>query len=183
MSELLEIIKNNIKNIKGEEEEDKKEIKEIISQTILTYNMEKISEKLKDKKKISEYIKKEFETKEKKEKKNDKYFQCYHKLMSSLAFFFNFVSVYEIVGILNSIYDIIRQEILYYIYHSPSTKKMTFREAIINNSFRTVPELEVEMISSIIGELLLKSLGLEISYVIFFFVNIICLIVLLLFPF
>lgn len=51
MSELLEIIKNNIKNIKGEEEEDKKEIKEIISQTILTYNMEKISEKLKDKKK------------------------------------------------------------------------------------------------------------------------------------
>ena len=103
--------------------------------------------------------------------------------MSLLAFFFNFVSVYEILGIINSLYDIIRQEILYYIYHSPSTKKMTFREAIINNSFRNVPELEVEMISSIIGELLLKSLGLEISYIIFYFVNIICLIVLLLFPF
>lgn len=47
MSELLEIIKENTKVIKGQKEEDKKKIKDIISQTILTYNMEKISLNLK----------------------------------------------------------------------------------------------------------------------------------------
>ena len=100
--------------------------------------------------------------------------------MGAFAYFFNFISVYEIIGILDSIYILLKQDIL---NRYTTTKKVTFKDAVINTSFREIPELEVEMLSSIIGELVLESLGLEISYAIFFTANCSLLIIILFFPF
>ena len=82
-------------------------------------------------------------------------FKWYFIIMGAFAYFFNFISVYEIIGILDSIYILLKQDIL---NHYTTTKKVTFKDAVINTSFREIPELEIEMLSSIIGELVLESL-------------------------
>ena len=82
------------------------------------------------------------------------------------AFFINLVGVYEIIIIMNSLFEIIKQDIF---FRFTNTKKITFHEALIQLSLRDIQETKIEIWSSIIGEIFLESLGLEISSAIFFF--------------
>ena len=70
------------------------------------------------------------------------------------AFFINLVGVYEIIIIMNSLFEIIKQDIFFLF---TNTKKITFHEALIQLSLRDIQETKIEMWSSIIGEIFLES--------------------------
>ena len=179
MSKILNSIIESTNTYDYYDKDFEEETKEIIGNNILRYDMKIISSNLKKTKNITDFIKNEYEKKNENNKKTEE-FKWYFIIMGAFAYFFNFISVYEIIGILDSIYILLKQDIL---NHYTTTKKVTFKDAVINTSFREIPELEIEMLSSIIGELVLESLGLEISYAIFFTANCSLLIIILFFPF
>ena len=146
-------------------------------------NIESLSLNINKVEYINDFLNQENEN-ENENKSNDIKKDCglwfLYYLIEFSAFFINLVGVYEIIIIMNSLFEIIKQDIF---FRFTNTKKITFHEALIQLSLRDIQETKIEMWSSIIGEIFLESLGLEISSAIFFFFNLICLFILYIFPF
>ena len=110
---------------------------------------------------------------EEKNKKCDFFIQFF-------ATFFNLISVYQIITIMNSLFQIVKED---FLGRFIKENKKTFFEHIVYDTFKNIPELEIEFWSSMIGSIILENLKIEISSFILFVINLGCLICLNLFPF
>ena len=127
--------------------------------------------------KSSEESKKNEEKKKKCDFKNN---PSFYFLMQSFATFLNLISVYQIITIMNSLFQIVKED---FLGRFIKENKKTFFEHLVYDTFKNLPELEIEYWSSMIGILLLEKLKIEISSIILFVINLGCLICLNLFPF
>ena len=102
MEEENQFSEENI-SIKKEKKEKAKEI--------LQHKLEKILEKLKNEKNknLDDFLENGNNKKENKEKKHLK---LNHIILQALATYFNLVSVYQIISIMNSLYQIIKEDFL-----------------------------------------------------------------------
>ena len=81
---------------------------------------------------------------------------------------------------MNSLFQILKEDLTSRFI---KVEKNNFFELIVHDSFKNVPEIEIEFWSSMISGILLENLKLELSSFIFFIINSSCLICLYLFPF
>ena len=156
----------------------KKEKKEKAKE-ILQHKLEKILEKLKDKKNknLDDFLENGTNKKENKEKKHLKW---QHIILQVLATYFNLVSVYQIISIMNSLYQIIKED---FLGRFIDQEKNIFFQHLVNQTFKVFPEIKIFFWSSMIGSILLSNLKLELSSFILFVLNFVCLFILYLFPF
>ncbi len=110
----------------------------------------------------------------------EKKITCKNFIILVIATFFNLISVYQIITIMNSLFQIIKED---FLARFVKENKKTFFEHIVYDSFKNIPEFEIEYWSSMIGSILLENLKIEISSLILFVINLVCLIFLYLFPF
>ena len=152
--DLLKKIENSSKNIEDKDENAEEKIKDIIGKNILMNNIESLSLNIKKVEYINDFLNQENENEN---KSNDIKKDCglwfLYYLIEFSAFFINLVGVYEIIIIMNSLFEIIKQDIF---FRFTNTKKMTFHEALIQLSLRDIQETKIEMWSSIIGEIFLE---------------------------
>lgn len=167
INDLLTEIENSSKNINENDENAEEKIKDIIGKNILMKNIESLSLDINNVEYIQQFINQEIENKNKDEKKDYELGTfCLYYWIEIIALYINLIGVYQIIIIMNSLFEIIKQDIL---FRFTSTKKITFFDALIKLSLRDFQEIKIEMWSSIIGEIILESLGFEISSAIFFF--------------
>ena len=167
INDLLTEIENSSKNINENDENAEEKIKDIIGKNILMKNIESLSLDINNVEYIQQFINQEIENKNKDEKKDYELGTfCLYYWIEIIALYINLIGVYQIIIIMNSLFEIIKQDIL---FRFTSTKKITFFDALIKLSLRDFQEIKIEMWSSIIGEIILESLGFEISCAIFFF--------------
>ena len=176
----MDEINQNLEEIQYLEENQsiKKEKKEKAKE-LLQHKLEKILEKLKNKKNknLDDFLENDNNKKENKEKKHLKW---YHITLQALATFFNLVSVYQIISIMNSLYQIIKEDFLNRFFNQ---EKQTFFDHLVSQTFKVFPEIKILFWSSMIGSILLNNLKLELSSFILFVLNFISLFFLYLFPF
>ena len=101
-------------------------------------------------------------------------------IFQGIATFLNLVSVYQIITIMNSVFQIVKEDLL---GRFVEIEQKTFFEHIVYDSFKNLPELEIEFWSSMLGSIILENCKIEISSFILFVINLGCLICLNLFPF
>ncbi len=142
--DLLKKIENSSKNIEDKDENAEEKIKDIIGKNILMYNIESLSLNINKVEYINDFLNQENEKENENENENENndikkdcvLFILYYLLEFS-AFFINLVGVYEIIIIMNSLFEIIKQDIF---FRFTNTKKITFHEALIQLSLRDIQE-------------------------------------------
>jgi len=159
--------------------EKKLKIKEDIGKIILKEKITKILNRLETVNNLNELLKSENDNKNKTDN-TKKEISFYFLILQILAVILNLIANYEIITIMNAFFEIIKQDIF---NRFVKTKKINFFEALLNGTLREIPEFEIEIWSSMIGGIILETLGLEITSSIFFIPNVICLFILFLFPF
>ena len=162
-----------------DEEKKKLKIKEDIGKIILKEKITRILNRLDTVNNLNEILQSENGNKN----KTDDEFEVisfFWLIIQILAVIFNLIANYELITILDALFEIIKQDIF---SHFVKQNKTNFFEALLNGSLRKIPEFEIDIWSSMIGAIILESLGLEITSSIFFIINVICLFILFLFPF
>jgi hypothetical protein len=162
-----------------DEEKKKLKIKEDIGKIILKEKITRILNRLDTVNNLDEILQSENGNKN----KTDDVFEgisFFWLIIQILAVMFNLIANYELITILDSLFEIIKQDIF---SHFVKQNKTNFFESLKNGSLRKIPEFEIDIWSSMIGAIILESLGLEITSAIFFIINVICLFILFLFPF
>ena len=171
MEEENQFSEENI-SIKKEKKEKAKEI--------LQHKLEKILEKLKNEKNknLDDFLENGNNKKENKEKKHLK---LNHIILQALATYFNLVSsVYQIISIMNSLYQIIKED---FLGRFIDQEKKNFFEHLVSQTFQVFPEIKISFWTTMIGSIILNNLKLELSSFILFVLNFLCLFFLYLFPF
>ena len=170
MEEENQFSEENI-SIKKEKKEKAKEI--------LQHKLEKILEKLKNEKNknLDDFLENGNNKKENKEKKHLK---LNHIILQALATYFNLVSVYQIISIMNSLYQIIKED---FLGRFIDQEKKNFFKHLVSQTFQVFPEIKILFWTSMIGSIILNNLKLELSSFILFVLNFLCLFFLYLFPF
>ncbi len=139
-----DLLKKIAKNIEDKDENAEEKIKDIIGKNILMYNIESLSLNINKVEYINDFLNQENEKENENENENENndikkdcvLFILYYLLEFS-AFFINLVGVYEIIIIMNSLFEIIKQDIF---FRFTNTKKITFHEALIQLSLRDIQE-------------------------------------------
>ncbi len=139
-----DLLKKIAKNIEDKDENAEEKIKDIIGKNILMNNIESLSLNINKVEYINDFLNQENEKENENENENENndikkdcvLFILYYLLEFS-AFFINLVGVYEIIIIMNSLFEIIKQDIF---FRFTNTKKITFHEALIQLSLRDIQE-------------------------------------------
>ena len=120
-NDLLTEIENSSKNINENDENAEEKIKDIIGKNILMKNIESLSLDINNVEYIQQFINQEIENKNKDEKKDYELGTfCLYYWIEIIALYINLIGVYQIIIIMNSLFEIIKQDIL---FRFTSTKK------------------------------------------------------------
>ena len=121
INDLLTEIENSSKNINENDENAEEKIKDIIGKNILMKNIESLSLDINNVEYIQQFINQEIENKNKDEKKDYELGTfCLYYWIEIIALYINLIGVYQIIIIMNSLFEIIKQDIL---FRFTSTKK------------------------------------------------------------
>ena len=111
-----DLLKKIAKNIEDKDENAEEKIKDIIGKNILMNNIESLSLNINKVEYINDFLNQENEN-ENENKSNDIKKDCglwfLYYLIEFSAFFINLVGVYEIIIIMNSLFEIIKQDIFF----------------------------------------------------------------------
>lgn len=106
--DLLKKIENSSKNIEDNDENAEEKIKDIIGKNILMKNIESLSLDINNVEYIQQFINQEIENKNKDEKKDYELGTfCLYYWIEIIALYINLIGVYQIIIIMNSLFEII----------------------------------------------------------------------------